>query len=128
MEHGRLAGAVGADEADDLAGLDAEAEAIHRGEAAEALGDGVDLEDHRRFRAHPMIPCGRNEMTRISTRPYSITSTPARPRMAARESSETGVSTKAPITGPTTVPAPPTMACSRPWIDTDGPNVMVGSM
>jgi len=31
-----------------------------------------------------------------------------------------------PTTGPSTVPAPPTIACSSPWIETDGPNVMVG--
>src|SRR6266851_1079230 len=50
-----------------------------------------------------------------------MTSTPARPRMAARESSDMGVRTKAPTTGPSTVPAPPTIACNNPWIDTEGP-------
>jgi putative Ca2+/H+ antiporter (TMEM165/GDT1 family) len=45
-----------------------------------------------------------------------MTSAPARPRSAARVSSDTGVSTKAPRSGPSTVPAPPTIAGRRPWI------------
>ena len=55
-------------------------------------------------------------------------SAPARPRSAARVISEMGVRTKEPSTGPTTVPAPPTMAGRRPWMEMAGPKVMVGSM
>ena len=55
-------------------------------------------------------------------------SAPARPRSAARVSSEMGVRTKEPSTGPATVPAPPTMAGRRPWMEMAGPKVMVGSM
>src|SRR5262245_6971219 len=115
MKDRGLSGSVRADETDDVACLQRQAEAIDRGEPAESLAHGVDLEQaHRRRRTQPMMPWGRNEMTRINTRPYSMTSTPARPRIAARDSSDTGVSTNAPTSGPSTVPAPPTIACSSP--------------
>jgi len=46
-ERRRLAGAVRADEADDLAGADLEGDAVHRGRAAELLAQGSDLEDRQ---------------------------------------------------------------------------------
>src|SRR5439155_239986 len=47
VEERRLAGAVGADEAVDLAALDGEAHLRERDEPAEALGDTLDLEERR---------------------------------------------------------------------------------
>ena len=52
VEHGRLAGAVGADHRVHLAGLDAERHVLVGDEAAEAHGDAVDLEDGQIGRAH----------------------------------------------------------------------------
>src|SRR5262249_49389082 len=45
VERGRLPGAVGADQADDLPGADLEGDAVKRDDAAEALGDAVDFEE-----------------------------------------------------------------------------------
>jgi hypothetical protein len=45
VEEGGLAGAVGADQAVDLAGVDRDADVRQRLQAAEALGDAVDLEN-----------------------------------------------------------------------------------
>src|SRR5439155_1907930 len=76
VKHRGLASAVGPDEADDLAGVDRQVEAAHRGEPAESLGERVDLQEIHRFprslrgrRTQPTMPWGRNEMTRMSTRP-----------------------------------------------------------
>ena len=72
VEHGGLAGAVGPDEPDDLAALDREVESAHRGEPAEALVQPAQLEqaqEARRARSQPIRPCGRKEMTRMSTSP-----------------------------------------------------------
>src|SRR5262249_17428178 len=53
VEERRLAGAVGADEGDDLAGRDAERDAIDGGQSAEADRDLGDLEERRALsRAH----------------------------------------------------------------------------
>ena len=45
VEEGGLAGAVGADEADDLAAVDGEVDVAYGGEAAEAHGDAAGFED-----------------------------------------------------------------------------------
>ena len=45
VEEGGLAGAVGADEADDLAAVDGEVDVAYGGEAAEAHGDAGGFED-----------------------------------------------------------------------------------
>ena len=45
IEERRFAGAVGADEAEDLALVDGEAQTVHRLHAAEALAQAVDLEE-----------------------------------------------------------------------------------
>ena len=45
VEHGRLAGAVGPDQADDLAGVHVEAHVVDRHQAAEALDRAVDRQD-----------------------------------------------------------------------------------
>ena len=48
LEGGRLAGAVGAEEGEQLAGLDVQAQAVHRRLGAVVLGDVVEL-DHLRL-------------------------------------------------------------------------------
>src|SRR5580765_8720976 len=135
VKHRGLARSVGSDEPHDLACLHAEVEVAHGEEAAEALGQSGQLEKAhgrparaRRSRTTPMMPWGRKEITSTRMAPYSMMSAPARPRSAERVSSERGVSTNDPRTGPRTVPAPPTMAGRRAPMDTLGPKVMVGSM
>ena len=51
-----LAGAVGAEEAEDLALVEAEGDIVHRGEAAEPLGQARDLDQCRH--ASPPSPAG----------------------------------------------------------------------
>src|SRR6185437_10418822 len=46
VEEGRLAGAVRADQADDLAGLDCEVGVLERHEAAESAADALRLKQH----------------------------------------------------------------------------------
>src|SRR5579883_2668400 len=52
IDAGRLAGAVGADEAEDLAWLQMEGQPVQRAEAAEALDEPLDLEQRRHLRGH----------------------------------------------------------------------------
>jgi hypothetical protein len=60
VQGGGLAGAVGAEQADDLAGADREADAVHGGDRPEPLADVTDVEDRhavdsrpRQGRTHP---------------------------------------------------------------------------
>src|SRR5216683_562833 len=55
VEERGLAGAVGAEDAGDLAGLEREGDVLHGGEAAEALGEALDLEE----RAHATASSAR---------------------------------------------------------------------
>ena len=57
-ERGRLAGAVGPEQAEDLAALDLEADVIDGGESAEPPDQIVDL-DHRLVRGHRSVVRGR---------------------------------------------------------------------
>src|SRR5258706_15557285 len=66
IEGGRLAGAVRADHAEDLAFAHFEVEVGHGGEAAEALGQPLDLEN----RSHsPMRPAGWKRMAATTSTP-----------------------------------------------------------
>ena len=58
VEQRRLAGAVGADHAADLAGLDVERHLVHRHQAAEALGHVVE-DKQRAHRPPPVSPSRR---------------------------------------------------------------------
>src|SRR5206468_8024759 len=80
VEERRLAGAVGADDPEDLAGRHRDAHLGHGGETAEALRDALECEDRRgvthawarrrRSRAAtPARPSGTNRTTRISAVP-----------------------------------------------------------
>src|SRR6185437_12114060 len=82
-----LAGAVGPDEADALAGADGEPDPVERGEAAEVLAEALDLEEHVRHQrrrglsqvcASPMMPLGAM-MTKATS------STPTISRLSAEE-------------------------------------------
>src|ERR1700732_2006411 len=79
LHRGRLAGAVRADQAENLAGAQIETEVLDRGEAAEALGEAADFENGRivggrvhherasRDRAAPRKPPGKNNTTSNAT-------------------------------------------------------------
>src|ERR1700689_5163062 len=74
LHRGRLAGAVGADQAEDLAGAQVEAKVLDGGEAAEALGQAADFGTscvagfvhYSRVpcaKADPSKPLGKNRIT-----------------------------------------------------------------
>ena len=60
VQGGGLAGAVGAEQADDLARTDPEADAVHGGDRPEALADVVDVEDRYALDCRP--PEGRTHL------------------------------------------------------------------
>ena len=77
IEQRGLAGAVGADETQDLPGAQLKGDIAQRLEPAEALGDVPDLEDHsstplslgKRRRSQPTAPAGTNRMMRSRATP-----------------------------------------------------------
>src|SRR5712691_2300763 len=75
VEERRLAGAVGTDEAVDPAGLEAQRDAVDRGDAAEALLDAVDLE--RRRHRPQTVRGSRYLICRIPRTPRGMSSTTA---------------------------------------------------
>src|SRR5207244_7933036 len=90
VEERRLAGAVGADDPENLAGRHLEAHLGYGGEAAEALRHALEGEDRRgvthawarrrRSRAAmPARPSGTNRTTRTSAAPEMIRYRPANP-------------------------------------------------
>ena len=89
-EHRRLAGAVGADDADAGARLDREVQAVEHGSAAERLADGVQADERHgatrceRWRARTR-PCRRGAHRRGARRPRSRSAQRA-PRRAGRRS------------------------------------------
>jgi len=54
VQGGGLAGAVGTEQADDLARADPEADAVHGGDRPEALGDVADVEDRHTADSRPL--------------------------------------------------------------------------
>src|SRR6185369_8262339 len=114
IDERRLARAVRADEAQSLARPDLNRDAVERQEAAEALGDAVDLEQRARrghvrrlrsFRTRPVSPSGAS--TTKSTR-----TTPTIKRFSSDEIVTVAIccavpSRTAPITGPSHVVVPP---------------------
>ena len=80
LERGRLAGAVGAEQAEDLAAADAEADVVGGGEVAEPLGQPVGLDD-RRLPAPRDVRCAAPAASRSSGRRPAGRRT--RPRSAA---------------------------------------------
>src|SRR5262249_60782164 len=82
IEERRLAGAVGTDDGQPLAGRDGEAHAAERGETAEVVGKGLDLERgqapdlSRRCRTRPTRPAGANRVTGTEMTPRTSTQRP----------------------------------------------------
>src|SRR5262245_16205457 len=110
VDQGGLAGAVGSDQAQALAGSDPDRHAVERQEASEALAHGVDLEERRahrllRRRTRPRRPSGASTTKSTSTTPtikrlssdeiVTVATCCAVPRRTA------------PITGPSHVVVPP---------------------
>src|SRR5690606_25839443 len=118
VEDGRLAGAVGADQADDLAGRHVEGNVIGGHQAAEALAQSA----HREQRAHLRPPRRRNSASSprgcqitiaISTAPNTSCESPAAVEENSMfESSSIGMIRTAPISGPATAPMPPMIVIS----------------
>jgi hypothetical protein len=70
VEDRGLAGAVGSDQAADLAAFDRERALVERPQAAETLGNSADLEIARHgYSLLPAMPCGRNSMKATSSTP-----------------------------------------------------------
>src|SRR5262249_28740085 len=111
IEQRGLAGAVGADDREDLPGLDGEADARQRGERAEAFRDVVDLEDHaaaRRARREkswrrPNSPRGMNSTMTMRTPPITMKYQSTTDETLSRRI----VKNAPPMIGPTSVPSPP---------------------
>src|SRR5262249_7753064 len=91
IEDRRLAGAVRSDEAEHLALVDREIEAVDGLNAAEALGEAMRLEQlQRRRRRHRRsmrarrgyAPSGKNNTTAISRMPYAMRWAPCQPLCA----------------------------------------------
>src|SRR5882672_3614887 len=107
VEGGRLAGAVRADHAEDLAFVDLEVERGHGGEPAEALGQLLDLEN----RSHmPTRPPGWKRIAATTSTPN--TSAWWCPTSGESQNGSRNSST-APITAPAWRPAPPTITMKR---------------
>src|SRR6266436_2908532 len=125
VEDGGLPRPVGPDHSQHLALGQRQVEPAHGLEPPEALAESRDLEEAHagRFFASRTsagyAPRGRNSTTEISRRPYTIRGTPLQPPWAkyVREISASGLRMNEPRSGPSTVPAPPTMG--RMMISTD---------
>ena len=95
VEEGGLAGAVGADQPDDLAEADVEADVGVGGEAAEVLGDVLDLEDAGMGRSGSLGRRGglaggpRRAASRFFTRAIALRSSPRKPSGAKRTTTTT---------------------------------------
>src|SRR5271168_3993863 len=128
-----LAGAVGTDQAEALAGLDIDADIVERGEAAEALGQPLDpqqrkfsngrgrhvLPSARRPRRNsPMMPSGA--ATTNSTSMTPSTSTFTSEDMVTARSCWVTPSTMAPITGPIQCEVPQINASPAPRPSSSG--------
>src|SRR5207249_5398206 len=104
---------------DHLAVGHGQVEALHGEEASEALGEPAHLEQAQRAILHDRArratkgaaPWGRKSTTAMRSEPYTIRWPPDQPVAAKylRESSASGERMKEPRTGPSGVPAPPTM-------------------
>src|SRR5690349_1526805 len=108
VHQGRLARAVGADQAESLARLDLEIDVLQRGEAAEALAQPFDVQQ----RGHgclllnrPMMPCGARITKPTSRRP--VISTLTADEMVTLTYCWSPPTRTAPTTGPTQLDVPP---------------------
>src|SRR5579864_1050979 len=117
---GGLAGAVRADQAQNLATMQIEAEILHRRQTAEAFGKPANFEDRRVIggcihyerpsceRAAPRKPPGKNNTTRSATaETMKVASSPV-----GRKNSPATIRKIAPNAAPSTVRRPPSTAAT----------------
>src|SRR6202521_414635 len=119
LHRGRLAGAVRADQAENLAGAQIEAQVLDRGEATEALGEAADFENRRVIggihycrapcdSAAPRKPLGKNRITSNATvDTMKVASSPV-----GRRNSPATIRKIAPSAAPRTVRLPPSTAAT----------------
>src|ERR1700720_651628 len=120
FHRGRFAGAVRADQAENLAGMHMEVEVLHRREAAEAFRQPADFEDWRVVggrihywrpscdRAAPRKPPGKNSTTSNATaETMKVASSPV-----GRKNSPATIRKIAPSAAPSTVRRPPSTAAT----------------
>src|SRR5215470_12458725 len=107
IDQGRLARAVGPDQAEPLPGPHLEVDAVQRHEAAEALADPRDLQQrrHRFLWNRPTMPCGATITKVTSSTP--ATSTLTAEEMVTRMYSCRPPTSTAPTTGPNQLDVPP---------------------
>src|SRR6202035_1740067 len=126
LHRGRLAGAIRADQAENLARAQIKAEILDRGEAAEALGEAADFENgwvvggrvhHERAscdRAAPRKPPGKNNTTSSATaETMKVASSPV-----GRRNSPATIRKIAPSAAPSTVRRPPKTAATMTFTPT----------
>src|ERR1700731_2640501 len=132
LHRGRLAGTVGADQAEDLAGAQIEVEVLDGGEPAEALGKPADFENRSVAdsihycrapcaRADPRKPLGKNKITSSATvETMKVANSPV-----GRRNSPATIRKIAPSAAPSTVRRPPstaaTITCTPAAISTTVP-------
>src|SRR3984893_4538521 len=126
LHRGRFAGAVGADQAENLARAQIEAEVLHGSEATVALGEAADFENgsvmggrvhHERAsrdRAAPRNPPGENRTTSSATaETMKVASSPG-----GRRNSPATIRKIAPSAAPRTVRRPPSTAATMTFTPT----------
>src|ERR1700742_937065 len=126
VERRGLAGAVGADETDDLPGGDFERKIGQRMHAAERLGDAVELQARRRDQGHARDLGKAKRNSARSSRPWRRTSSipikrapNAAKRQSARKRRYSGriTSSTAPASAPGATVEPPRMTASTKSIE-----------
>src|SRR5262245_2081676 len=137
VEERGLARAVGADDADELARRDPKGDLPISDQPAEPLGDRAHVQ--QRARVHPvrlrprwasaMMPPGWTTETSMMRAPYTSRSMALPvPPSATRVHSPSGMRMAAPISGPQSVPTPPSTAMRQMMMDSDRDNTDSGSM
>src|SRR5262249_10651635 len=137
IEQGRFPGAVGADQADDLALVHREAHVLDGAQAAEALLQARDLEQSRHS-SHPRVrlkrlwmkpssPRGTNS-TMISSNAPAMTSWKCEKASAVSSRPRSSSYRNAPSAGPRIVPWPPSITMTIASIEVCRLNAPPGSM
>src|SRR6266545_7157578 len=137
VEERRLAGPVRADESQDLAFFHAECDMGQGLETAEPLADVLDAQHHRYSRVPrrrgilarraPISPLGMNRMMSSSTKPAIVSCSDLNGSLVSRKLRSRSYPA-APITGPRTVPKPPSMTMTIISIDVERRKASGGSM
>src|SRR6266545_2706192 len=137
VEERRLAGPVRADESQDLAFFHAECDMGQGLETAKPLADVLDAQHHRYSRVPrrrgilarraPISPLGMNRMMSSSTKPAIVSCSDLNGSLVSRKLRSRSYPA-APITGPRTVPKPPSMTMTIISIDVERRKASGGSM